>query len=102
MCSVHPRSSAFSLACEDSPKEVVYFSFQSSNSPSYLEIALQLSDVSWFRGFTGSYHLFLRAAMSSLRSSISGKPPAKASFACCRSRTLSMQPIILLFRILMS
>ena len=50
----------------------------------------------------GSYHLFLSAAMSSLRSSISGKPPAKASFACCRSRTLSMQPIILLLRILMS
>ena len=48
MCSVHPRSSAFSLACEDSPKEVVYFSFQSSNSPSYLKIVLHLSEESRF------------------------------------------------------
>ena len=66
-------------------------------------------------------HLFFSAAMSSLLSSISGSPPAKACFACCRSRTwpkryhqhvstyntaiqktLSMQPIILLLRILMS
>ena len=48
MCSrsAHPRSSAFSLACEDSPKEVVYFSFQSSNSPSYLKIVLHLSEES--------------------------------------------------------
>ena len=48
ICSGHPRSSAFSLAWADSPKEVVYFSFQSSNSPSYLKIALQLSKVSRF------------------------------------------------------
>ena len=64
-----------------------------------------------------SSHLCFSAAMSSLLSSISGSPPANACLACCSSRTwekvsplknvcllktLSMQPIILLLRILMS